>query len=48
MARVEQRLELPELCFKGRLGIASQLRKILDNVQVHAPPEALCVRYESV
>ena len=34
-----ERLELPELCFEERLGIAAQLREALGVVQEHAPPE---------
>ena len=33
-----QKLEMPELCFEERLGITSQLRKVLGNVHEHAPP----------
>jgi site-specific recombinase XerD len=34
-----QRLELPELCFEERLGIASQLREAFGMVNEHPPPE---------
>jgi site-specific recombinase XerD len=34
-----QKLEMPELCFEERLGITSQLREALGNVNEHAPPE---------
>lgn len=34
-----EQLELPELCLEERLGIASQLRETLSNVNEQAPPE---------
>ncbi len=33
-----EQLELPELCFEERLGIAGQLREALCKVNEHAPP----------
>ncbi len=38
-----QRLELPELCYEERLGIASQLRNALGAVNEHAPPDNIDV-----
>jgi len=34
-----ERLELPELCYEERLGIASQLREAVGRVNEHAPPK---------
>jgi hypothetical protein len=39
LCQLIQQLELPELCFEERFGIASQLREALGLVQIHAPPE---------
>jgi hypothetical protein len=34
-----EQLEIPELCYEGRLGIARQLREAWGNANEHAPPE---------
>jgi site-specific recombinase XerD len=36
-----QRLEVPELCFEERVGIANQLREVFGKVKEHGPPSEL-------
>ncbi len=42
-----ERLEIPELCYEERLGIASQLREALSGVNEHAPPDNIDVASSS-